>query len=213
MTTVTQRTQTRVCCTIAAMILLLGCGGKTVSNASSPGHGGDGGSGGSGSAGTVGTAGTGGTSAQAGSGGTGQGGGEGGAQQGGMAGEAGADPGSGGCGPIPPWDHKCHCKNWTDDAYYPEFFSEGSCVLGGQWACPPDYVCCARSCMSPDICIFTGEGGVGCSSAGPCAERQCCMRIGDAPNMCVRPDQCAPEGVLVVRPQTPKDVVDKKCWW
>jgi hypothetical protein len=89
---------------------------------------------------------------------------------------------------APPWDHTCWCKNWKGDAYPSDFFVF-SCV--DDYACPGGYVCCAITCVSPEICVNTALGWDNCEFAVP---NDCC--IDGRYTRCVLPEKCAPEGVL-----------------
>ena len=211
---------------LGAVAVLAACGGKAVKQESSAadtaGTGATGGTGGSvvggsggsaavggsgGTAGTGGTGGTGGSAGTGGSGGTGTGGtgGSGGAAGTGGTGGAAGTGGTGGSAGTGGTSSgfKCHCRNWTDDAY-PKVFWEypnHSCVIQG---CPDGKVCCASSCLNSASCWFRPET-FNKASCDPDAEyNDCCKYV---PTTCVFPNECAEDGVLEPRPQTSADTL------
>ncbi len=114
------------------------------------------------------------------------------------AAEAGVDSGADG---DAGWDHTCWCKNWNDQRYPYDFFSQTSCVNGLD-TCAPGEVCCALTCVSPDFCVNTVDGWN--NTMPPPAPQpppnDCSHFYGQFP-ICIPADLCAPDGVLTRRPK------------
>jgi hypothetical protein len=113
----------------------------------------------------------------------------------GKAGTGGAPVDAADVRPDVAWSHKCWCKNWQDDVYPKDFYDEtvGNCVSG--LTCQePKSVCCATTCVNPAVCQNTSNGHFDCHSQPP---NDCCNFIF---SVCVRPEDCAPEGVLKHQP-------------
>jgi hypothetical protein len=95
------------------------------------------------------------------------------------------------------WDHTCWCKNWTGDKY-PEHFFEHGCV--DDHPCAAGRVCCAITCVSPEVCVNTTFGWLDCMHNG--ASNDCCWKAPPA-SVCVLAELCAPEGVLMAKQYDP----------
>jgi hypothetical protein len=92
----------------------------------------------------------------------------------------------------------CWCKNWVGETYPDDFFGYPSCV--DDYACGGGTVCCAITCVSPDVCVNTAMGWASCQNYG--APNDCC-NVAVAFVKCVLPAQCAPEGILVPKKYDP----------
>ncbi len=114
------------------------------------------------------------------------------------AAEAGADAGADG---DAGWDHTCWCKNWDDQRYPYDFFSQTSCVDGLD-TCPAGYVCCAITCVSPKICVNSEYWWTWPAPPPQPPPNDCTNYYSDFP-ACIPADLCAPDGVLTPRPKDP----------
>ena len=97
------------------------------------------------------------------------------------------------------WDHTCWCKNWDDQRYPYDFFSQWSCV-NGMNTCPAGYVCCALTCVSPAVCVNTVDGWNNTMPPpAPQPPPDDCSHYFSFFPQCIPADECAPDGVLTRR--------------
>jgi hypothetical protein len=112
----------------------------------------------------------------------------------GKAGTGGAAADAADARPEVAWNHKCWCKNWQGDVYPDGFYFFASNCVSGLTCQDPNNVCCATSCVSPKVCQNTSKGHFDCHGQPP---NDCCNFMY---TVCVRTEDCAPEGVLKPQP-------------